>query len=137
MEWNGIYIYIIFIFVHICSFSEKPMPTLTIEPSDVVFIGETLTLKCDIEHQNDWTYKWHLKHLGYRFQDRDFNIWQGFLSKFTGNTLTIKEVSKFHQTTYSCEVRSNASSMTSYSSYPFPLTVKCELILTTFSTTVN
>ncbi len=32
---------------------------MTVKPSDRIFSGETVTLRCDIEEGADWTYSWY------------------------------------------------------------------------------
>ncbi|XP_060731003.1 immunoglobulin superfamily member 1-like [Tachysurus vachellii] len=47
--------------VMICLFlTESPKPTVTINPDTQVFIGETVTFRCDVEEGRDteWTYGW-------------------------------------------------------------------------------
>ncbi|XP_050971181.1 Fc receptor-like protein 5 [Labeo rohita] len=37
----------------------QAIPKVTVTPSDHVFSGETVTLRCDIEEGIDWTYSWY------------------------------------------------------------------------------
>ncbi|XP_072543935.1 Fc receptor-like protein 5 [Salminus brasiliensis] len=38
--------------------SDLPRATLTVEPDSIVFTGESVTLKCEIEIDNYWSYQW-------------------------------------------------------------------------------
>ncbi|KAI4894921.1 hypothetical protein NFI96_027600, partial [Prochilodus magdalenae] len=38
--------------------TERPKPTVKVQPADHVFIGETVTLTCDIEGGGGWQYQW-------------------------------------------------------------------------------
>ncbi len=40
-------------------FTERPKPVVGVDPDGRVFIGETVTLTCDIQHTGDWTYSWN------------------------------------------------------------------------------
>lgn len=112
---------------------ERPTPILTVEPQSPVFIADKVTLKCEMEHPNGWTYKW---------QTYDFDYFNNFLSiehfmsfrnflratEFEGNTLNFTEVARFQQATYRCEGWTRSSTMSSHISKPFYLKVNCELI---------
>ncbi|KAI4877307.1 hypothetical protein NFI96_024975, partial [Prochilodus magdalenae] len=37
----------------------SPRPTLTVHPESPVFTGESVTLKCEINPHDGWTYQWH------------------------------------------------------------------------------
>ncbi|XP_066500473.1 carcinoembryonic antigen-related cell adhesion molecule 5-like [Hoplias malabaricus] len=39
--------------------SEKPTPTVKIQPDPSVFIGETVTLTCEIHSGGSWSYEWY------------------------------------------------------------------------------
>uniref|UniRef100_A0A8C1LRH6 Ig-like domain-containing protein n=1 Tax=Cyprinus carpio TaxID=7962 RepID=A0A8C1LRH6_CYPCA len=63
-------IHIIFI-VNCCHCTEKPKPTVTIEPARHVFSGETVTLRCDIyDGVTSWQYYWHKEGLNRVFSDQ-------------------------------------------------------------------
>ncbi|XP_072543933.1 Fc receptor-like protein 5 [Salminus brasiliensis] len=36
-----------------------PRATLTVEPDSIVFTGESVTLKCEIQSNSDWRYQWY------------------------------------------------------------------------------
>ncbi|KAI4890100.1 hypothetical protein NFI96_006574, partial [Prochilodus magdalenae] len=38
---------------------DLPTATLTVEPESPVFTGESVTLKCEIQSDSDWTYQWY------------------------------------------------------------------------------
>ncbi|XP_062373269.1 Fc receptor-like protein 5 [Sardina pilchardus] len=106
---------------------DMPTPLVTVEPHGPVFIGETVILKCEMGHQNVWTYRWNIRPSGhYRYwaeYSDSFHDWYNYLSmsEFDENTLTIKEVAEFHQARYTCVGRRKTSSISSRSRVPFDL----------------
>ncbi len=44
--------------LHHCSLTDKPQPTLTVNPESSVFSGDTVTLSCDVRQSTGWTIHW-------------------------------------------------------------------------------
>ncbi|XP_041920731.1 Fc receptor-like protein 5 isoform X3 [Alosa sapidissima] len=90
--------------------SALPTARVTVKPDTPVFTGEEVTLKCEIEPESVWTYKW--------FKGSS----SGHLSQPDTSTLTIRAAAKFDENHYWCqgEIRGRAvSSHMSGSVYVF------------------
>ncbi len=63
--------HIIFI-VNCCHCTERPKPKVTIKPTQHVFRGEKVILRCDIyaEGVTSWSYRWYKEGLNRVFSDR-------------------------------------------------------------------
>ncbi|XP_036418216.1 Fc receptor-like protein 3 [Colossoma macropomum] len=61
MEFRSLSVILLLTTIICCGQSEDlPRATLTAEPASAVFSGESVTLKCEIEHINiSWTYQWN------------------------------------------------------------------------------
>ncbi|KAL0149250.1 hypothetical protein M9458_055484 [Cirrhinus mrigala] len=44
--------------LHHCTLTDKPQPTLTVNPQSSVFTGDTVTLICDVGQSTGWTIHW-------------------------------------------------------------------------------
>ncbi|XP_076145689.1 uncharacterized protein LOC143127858 [Alosa pseudoharengus] len=75
------------------SISVKALPTatLTVQPETPVFTGEEVTLKCEIESESFWKYKW------YKYGNRNV------LSQGDTNTFTITAAAESHEGQYWCQ----------------------------------
>ncbi|XP_076144986.1 low affinity immunoglobulin gamma Fc region receptor III-A-like [Alosa pseudoharengus] len=71
--------------------SALPTATVTIEPESPVYVGERVTLKCEIQPESDWTYKW--------FKGSS----SGHLSQPDTSTLTITAAAKSDESHYWCQ----------------------------------
>ncbi|XP_076144978.1 basement membrane-specific heparan sulfate proteoglycan core protein-like [Alosa pseudoharengus] len=90
--------------------SALPTATVTIEPESSVYVGERVTLKCEIQPESDWTYKWFKGSISYHLSQPDTS------------TLTITAAAKSDESRYWCqgEMRGRAvSSLMSGSLYVF------------------
>ncbi|XP_048039354.1 carcinoembryonic antigen-related cell adhesion molecule 5-like [Megalobrama amblycephala] len=63
----------------------RPKVQVTVMPSDRVFSGETVTLRCDIEEEVDWTYSWYKDGLITRCTERvyEFTSYESDSGKYT------------------------------------------------------
>ncbi|XP_047674804.1 titin-like [Tachysurus fulvidraco] len=91
---------------------ESPKPTVTINPDTQVFIGETVTFRCDVEEGRDteWTYGWF----------RDSNT---FYPNPTKKEFSIRSVTVSHRGQYTCRGRRTSDSQMSEMSDPVTLSV--------------
>ncbi|KAK3546619.1 hypothetical protein QTP70_031232, partial [Hemibagrus guttatus] len=82
---------------------ESPKPTVTINPDTQVFIGETVTFRCDVQKGRDteWTYDW--------FRDN-----AAFYSSVT-TQISISYVTDSHRGKYTCRGRTSDSQMSEMS----------------------
>ncbi|XP_062371974.1 leukocyte immunoglobulin-like receptor subfamily A member 2, partial [Sardina pilchardus] len=71
--------------------TDLPTPTLSVQPETPVFTGEEVTLKCEIEPEGVWKYKW--------YKDWDNNL----LSQGDTNTYTITAAAESHKGQYWCQ----------------------------------
>ncbi|KAL1271994.1 hypothetical protein QQF64_031010 [Cirrhinus molitorella] len=69
---------------------ERPKPVVHVDPDENVFIGETVTLTCDIQGTQDWQYNW--------YKDRNQNDIVQHNQKYI-----ITTVDGYHGGVYSCE----------------------------------
>ncbi|KAK3545315.1 hypothetical protein QTP70_003668 [Hemibagrus guttatus] len=82
---------------------ESPKPTVTINPDTQVFIGETVTFRCDVQKGRDteWTYNW--------FRDN-----AAFYSSVT-TQISIRYVTDSHRGKYTCRGRTSDYQMSEMS----------------------
>ncbi|XP_036419565.1 high affinity immunoglobulin gamma Fc receptor I-like, partial [Colossoma macropomum] len=90
--------------------SDKPKPTLTVDPESPVFTGESVTLKCEIESYSNWRYQW------YKGSSRTA------LSQSQTYTFTIRSAADQDQ--YWCRGERDNRPSSSQHSNPVTLTVK-------------
>ncbi|KAK3505770.1 hypothetical protein QTP70_004077 [Hemibagrus guttatus] len=83
---------------------ESPKPTVTINPDTQVFIGETVTFRCDVQKGRDteWTYYW--------FRDN-----AAFYSYHTTQEFSIRYITYSHRGKYTCRGRTSDSQMSEMS----------------------
>ncbi|KAK3545277.1 hypothetical protein QTP70_002960 [Hemibagrus guttatus] len=83
---------------------ESPKPTVTINPDTQVFIGETVTFRCDVQKGRDteWTYDW--------FRDN-----AAFYPYHTTQEFSIRYVTYSHRGKYTCRGRTSDSQMSEMS----------------------
>ena len=96
-----------------CILITLPTATLTVEPQSPVFTGDTVTLKCVIEPEGVWKYKW--------YKGRNNNL----LSQSDTSTHTIK-VSESDKGQYWCQGEMRDRPVSSQMSGRVYLTVKGE-----------
>ncbi|XP_047674811.1 immunoglobulin superfamily member 1-like [Tachysurus fulvidraco] len=91
---------------------ESPKPTVTINPDTQVFIGETVTFRCDVEEGRDteWTYGW--------FRDSNPLYPYSRIKEFS-----ISSVTDSHHGQYTCRGRRTSDSQMSEKSDPVTLSV--------------
>ncbi|XP_076144975.1 Fc receptor-like protein 2 [Alosa pseudoharengus] len=100
--------------------SALPTPTVTIEPESSVYVGERVTLKCEIQSESDWTYKW------FKGSNSDH------LSQPDTSTLTITAAAKSDESHYWCQGEMRGRAVSSLMSGHVYLFVK-ELPLATLT----
>ncbi|XP_073764035.1 Fc receptor-like protein 5 isoform X3 [Danio rerio] len=93
--------------------SDLPKPTVTVTPYSAVFPGETVNLKCEIDH-SDWTYEWYTSRDSYRVLQYRHTV--------SGDTLTIRGAADSDQDWYGCGGRIRSVLTQSY--YSVYLSVK-------------
>ncbi|KAL7880620.1 hypothetical protein SRHO_G00028740 [Serrasalmus rhombeus] len=91
-------------------FTARPKATVTIHPADPVFIGETVTLTCDIGSRDGWYYEW--------FKDSKPLSEAGWRNKYT-----IYNVAASHRGVYTCKGRQSTEPRYSETSDAVTLTV--------------
>ncbi|XP_037403283.1 Fc receptor-like protein 5 isoform X2 [Pygocentrus nattereri] len=91
----------------------RPKATVTIHPADPVFIGETVTLTCDIGSGHHWQYDWvkNSKPLSEAQQRKEY---------------TISKVAASHRGVYTCKGRQSTQPRYSETSDAVTLTVPAE-----------
>uniref|UniRef100_A0AAR2JSH1 Ig-like domain-containing protein n=1 Tax=Pygocentrus nattereri TaxID=42514 RepID=A0AAR2JSH1_PYGNA len=91
----------------------RPKATVTIHPADPVFIGETVTLTCDIGSGHHWQYDWvkDSKPLSEAQQRKEY---------------TISNVAESHRGVYTCKRRRSTEPRYSETSDAVTLTVSAE-----------
>ncbi|XP_060730995.1 immunoglobulin superfamily member 1-like isoform X1 [Tachysurus vachellii] len=91
--------------------TESPKPTVTINPDTQVFMGETVTFKCDVQKGRDteWTYEWFWDSNAYPYP--------------TTNEFSISYVTVSHRGQYTCRGRRTSDSQMSEMSDPVTLSV--------------
>ncbi|XP_071022856.1 leukocyte immunoglobulin-like receptor subfamily A member 4 [Oncorhynchus clarkii lewisi] len=93
-----------------------PKTTLTVEPNPA-YTGEKVTLKCSVESDSIWSYKW--------YKDRNYNVVsQSVRHTITGDTHTISRAAESDQGQYWCEGNRVSRPTSSQPSDHVTLTVK-------------
>ncbi|KAL7880625.1 hypothetical protein SRHO_G00028790 [Serrasalmus rhombeus] len=80
------------------SISDLPKPTLTVEPESSVFSGESVTLKCEINTHDGWTYQWYKQDPWYRL----ITVSQSEYYTVNRDTLTIRGDTVINGDQYQC-----------------------------------
>ncbi|KAL1271993.1 hypothetical protein QQF64_031009 [Cirrhinus molitorella] len=93
--------------------NDLPTSTLTVTPDSLVFTGETVNLKCEIESYSDWRYKWY----------KD-NTEVSERYTVNGNTLTIRGATESVAGLYTCKGQKDERPNSSQSSSAVSLSVK-------------
>ncbi|KAK2860185.1 hypothetical protein Q7C36_004351 [Tachysurus vachellii] len=98
------------------SVSKSPKPTVTINPDTQVFMGETVTFRCDVQKGRDteWTYEWFWDSNAYPYP--------------TTNEFSISYVTVSHRGQYTCRGRRTSDSQMSEMSDPVTLSVSSESV---------
>ena len=91
-----------------------PTATLTVEPQDPVYVGDTVTLKCVIEPEGVWKYKW--------YKGRNSNL----LSQSDTSTHTIKVAQSYKGQYWWCQGEMRERPVSSQMSGGVYLTVEGE-----------
>ncbi|KAL6491012.1 hypothetical protein MHYP_G00013570 [Metynnis hypsauchen] len=91
----------------------RPKATVTIQPADPVFIGETVTLTCDIGSGDGWQYDWFKNN-----KPLSGAQWR--------NEYTISKVAESHRGVYTCRGRQSTAPSYSETSAAVTLTVSGE-----------
>ncbi|XP_036416396.1 carcinoembryonic antigen-related cell adhesion molecule 5-like [Colossoma macropomum] len=89
---------------------ERPKATVKIQPADHVFIGETVTLTCDIDSGGYWWYHWYKGENVFSYSQRR-------------KKYTISKVAQSHSGVYTCEGTQSANPRYSQTSDAVTLTV--------------
>ncbi|XP_036417968.1 leukocyte immunoglobulin-like receptor subfamily A member 6, partial [Colossoma macropomum] len=100
--------------------SDKPKPTLTVEPDSPVFSGESVTLKCEINTRDGWTYQWYKQNK----QSRWTAVSQSVYYTVNRDTLTIREDAVINGDQYQCRGERRYRPTSSQYSNSVTLTVK-------------
>ncbi|KAI4884806.1 hypothetical protein NFI96_003751, partial [Prochilodus magdalenae] len=90
----------------------RPKPTVKVQPAGHVFIGETVTLTCDIEGGGGWKYKW----------SKDNNP----LSEARETEYIISKADQSHKGVYTCNGTQSTEPSYSQTSDAITLTVSAE-----------
>nr|XP_055037501.1 netrin receptor unc-40-like [Misgurnus anguillicaudatus] len=96
------------------SMNALPGATVRVTPARSLFIGETVTLKCEIKDHNNWTYHW------YKDKTKVFNTAHYIVNR---DSLTITGVTEYDQGEFSCSAVIDGRPQTSHSSSAVNLTV--------------
>ncbi|KAK2913295.1 hypothetical protein Q8A67_001694 [Cirrhinus molitorella] len=102
--------------------SDLPTSTLTVTPTNPVFTGETVSMKCKIESEHsNWRYEWTYQ----QYTDSRYSVLQTS-GRYTVNrdTLTIKPSETSDSTQYRCRGHIDGRSVSSYLSSAVSLFVK-------------
>ncbi|XP_036417145.1 low affinity immunoglobulin gamma Fc region receptor II-a-like [Colossoma macropomum] len=102
------------------SVSDKPKPTLTVDPESPVFSGESVTLKCEINPRDGWTYQWYKQNK----QSRWTAVPQSEYYTVNRDTLTIREDAVINGDQYQCRGERRYRPTSSQYSDSVTLTVK-------------
>ncbi len=97
-------------------FTDLPRSTLTVTPDSPVFTGETVNLKCVIESDSNWRYKW--------YKDSS-EVSKSYTVK--ENTLTIIGSRSSDAGQYTCKGHIDRRSVSSHTSSAVSLSVTGEL----------
>ncbi|XP_072543944.1 basement membrane-specific heparan sulfate proteoglycan core protein-like [Salminus brasiliensis] len=89
--------------------SALPRATLTVEPDSTVFTGESVTLRCEIDTLDGWTYQWKKQNNQHGWSA----VSQSVYYKLNRDTLTIRGDAVVNGDQYSCRgerhIRPNSS----------------------------
>ncbi|XP_035259201.1 hemicentin-1-like [Anguilla anguilla] len=89
------------------TFAALPKTTLTVEPKwHPLYIGETVTLRCEVDSDSNWTYSWYK-------DQAQMAVSQTAGHSVTGNRLTIPGAAGSDQGQYWCEGRLEGRKVTS------------------------
>ncbi len=104
----------LFYILNCCHCTERPKPTVTIKPTQHVFRGEKVTLRCDVYGGGvtSWSYRWYKEGLNSVFSDRQ---------EHTFRSVTESDAGK-----YSCNGSETGGSRWSHISDTVTLTVSGE-----------
>ncbi|XP_036417258.1 immunoglobulin superfamily member 1-like [Colossoma macropomum] len=100
--------------------SDLPKPTLTVEPESPVFRGESVTLKCEINTYDGWTYQWYKQDTWSRWTA----VSQSEYYTVNTDTLTIREDAVINGDQYQCRGERHNRPTSSQDSDSVTLTVK-------------
>ncbi|XP_036417160.1 immunoglobulin superfamily member 1-like [Colossoma macropomum] len=100
--------------------SALPRATLTVEPESPVFSGESVTLKCEINTHDGWTYQWYKQNK----QSRWTAVSQSVYYTVNRETLTIREDAVINGDQYQCRGERRYRPTSSQNSNSVTLTVK-------------
>ncbi|KAL1272164.1 hypothetical protein QQF64_031180 [Cirrhinus molitorella] len=119
------------------SVKDVPTSTLTVTPDSLVFTGETVNLKCEIESYSDWTNDWRYKWAYYQMHEWRYEWYKGnrnnpmlqMSERYTvnGNTLTIRVALMSDVGLYTCKGQRDKRPNSSQSSSAVSLSVAGEL----------
>ncbi|XP_066536451.1 Fc receptor-like protein 5 [Hoplias malabaricus] len=96
--------------------SDLPTPSLTVEPKGDVFSGDSVTLKCKVTPEGDWTYLWERTGPG-----GSPAVFQSFTEKIDTQNFTVAAVDGDQ---YQCRVRKTGGTQSSLNSNTVTLTVE-------------
>ncbi|XP_072543885.1 cell adhesion molecule CEACAM5-like [Salminus brasiliensis] len=99
---------------------DLPRPTLTVEPDSTVFTGESVSLKCEIDTHDGWTYQWYKQNN----QRRWSSVRQPATHTVNRDTLTIRGDAVVNGDQYRCRGERHNRAQLSYYSNSVTLTVK-------------
>ncbi|XP_035377606.1 basement membrane-specific heparan sulfate proteoglycan core protein-like [Electrophorus electricus] len=92
---------------------------LTVEPQSPVFTGESVTLKCEVQGYDAWTYQWYKK----KAQSQWTTVSQSVFDTVNRDTLTISRDAVVNGDQYQCRGARNNRPTTSQYSNTVTLTV--------------
>ncbi|XP_035379350.1 uncharacterized protein LOC118240904, partial [Electrophorus electricus] len=101
------------------SVRDLPTTTLTVEPQSPVFTGESVTLKCEVQGYDAWTYQWYKK----KAQSQWTTVSQSVFDTVNRETLTISGDAVVNGDQYQCRGERHDRPTTSKSSNIVTLTV--------------
>ncbi|XP_037390575.1 leukocyte immunoglobulin-like receptor subfamily A member 3 [Pygocentrus nattereri] len=110
MEFRSLSVILVLTVLIYSGQTARPKATVTIQPADPVFIGETVTLTCDIRSGDDCYYDW--------FKDS-----KPLSEAGRGNKYTIYYVAEYHRGDYTCKGRRSTEPSYSETSDAVTLTV--------------
>ncbi|XP_030635199.1 basement membrane-specific heparan sulfate proteoglycan core protein-like [Chanos chanos] len=99
------------------SVTALPRATLTVKPETTVYTGETVSLKCEIETESGWRYKWYKG-------STQTELSSSVRHTVSGDTLTIRGAVEFDAGQYWCEGKRDNRPTSSKLSSPVTVTVK-------------
>ncbi|KAI4899177.1 hypothetical protein NFI96_009435 [Prochilodus magdalenae] len=103
--------------------TDPPRATLTVEPESPLFTGESVTLNCEIDTHDEWTYQWY-----------KLDSWNGWTAvsrsqyhTVNGDTLTIRGDPVIDEDQYRCRGEIPDRQTSSQYSNSVTLTVEADL----------